>query len=63
MTKVDDAELLVEIADGVRIRVVKSTLSEVRTKGEPAPASGKAETGKLEAPKEKEKASSDGPPV
>jgi hypothetical protein len=28
----------VEIADGVRIKVVRSTVSEVRGKGEPAPA-------------------------
>jgi preprotein translocase subunit YajC len=34
---VDDNEVLVEIAEGVRVRVVKSTLAEVRTKGEPAP--------------------------
>ena len=41
VTKVEDQELQVEIADGVRIKVVRSTLSEVRGKGEPAPA-GKA---------------------
>ena len=29
-------ELLVELADGVRVRVVSSTLSDVRSKGEPA---------------------------
>ena len=28
----DDGEVMVEIADGVQIRVVKATLSEVRTK-------------------------------
>ena len=33
---VDDNEVLVEIAEGVRVRVIKATLSEVRTKGEPA---------------------------
>ena len=33
---VDDNEVLVEIADGVRVRVIKSTLADVRTKGEPA---------------------------
>ena len=32
---VDDNELQVEIADGVRVKVVRGTLSEVRTKGEP----------------------------
>ncbi|MGI9382726.1 MAG: preprotein translocase subunit YajC [Methyloligellaceae bacterium] len=36
VTKVsDDNELQVEIADGVRVKVVRGTLSEVRTKGEP----------------------------
>ena len=36
MTKVvDDNELQVEIADGVRVKLVKSTISEVRAKGEP----------------------------
>jgi len=32
----DDAELSVEIADGVTIRVLRSTLSEVRPKNQPA---------------------------
>ncbi len=45
VTKVDDNELQVEIADGVRIKVVRGTLSEVRTKGEaPAAAKSKAAT-------------------
>lgn len=35
---VDDKELEVEIADGVRIRVVRSAISEVRVKGEPVKA-------------------------
>ena len=35
--KVESAEeIVVEIADGVRVNVVTSTLSDVRTKGEPA---------------------------
>ena len=34
VTKADDNELQVEIADGVRIKVVRGTVSEVRTKGE-----------------------------
>ncbi|HTI68260.1 MAG TPA: preprotein translocase subunit YajC [Caulobacteraceae bacterium] len=38
VTKVEDAEAQVEIASGVNVKVVKSTLSEVRTRGEPAPA-------------------------
>lgn len=32
----DDNEIEVDFGDGVRMRVVKSTLSDVRTKGEPA---------------------------
>ncbi len=36
VTKViDDNELQVEIADGVRVKIVRATLSEVRAKGEP----------------------------
>jgi preprotein translocase subunit YajC len=41
VTKVDDNELQVEIAEGVRIKVVRGTISEVRTKGE-APAAPKS---------------------
>jgi len=37
VTKVESAEeVVVEIADGVRVNVVTSTLSDVRSKGEPA---------------------------
>src|SRR3954469_25505391 len=32
---VDDNEVILEIAENVRIRVVKSSISEVRTRGEP----------------------------
>jgi preprotein translocase subunit YajC len=42
VTKVEDNELQVEIADGVRIKLVRATVSEVRhkgEKGEAAPAS------------------------
>ena len=36
VTKVtDDPELEMEIADGVRVRLVRAMISEVRTKGEP----------------------------
>jgi preprotein translocase subunit YajC len=35
---VSDAELQVEIAEGVRVRVVKGTISEVLSKPEPAKA-------------------------
>ena len=38
VTKVDEPEITVEIADNVRVRVVKSTLAEVRSKSEPVPA-------------------------
>jgi preprotein translocase subunit YajC len=33
-----DPEILVEIADNVQVKVLKATLSDVRAKGEPAPA-------------------------
>ncbi|MGL5117322.1 MAG: preprotein translocase subunit YajC [Beijerinckiaceae bacterium] len=40
VTKViDDAEAEVEIADGVRVKVIKSMIADVRNKTEPAPAS------------------------
>ena len=43
VTKVDDQELQVEIAEGVRIKIVRSTVSEVRGKGEgTTPAKAKA---------------------
>ena len=38
VTRVEDTEVQVEIAPTVNVKVVKSTLSEVRTRGEPAPA-------------------------
>ncbi len=38
VTKADESEITVEIAEGVKIRVVKSTLTEVRSKSEPVPA-------------------------
>jgi preprotein translocase subunit YajC len=36
ISKVEDAEVEVEIAPNVKVRVVKSTLSDVRNKSEPA---------------------------
>ena len=36
IAKVDDGEVVVEIADGVRVRVVKATIGDVRTKTQPA---------------------------
>jgi preprotein translocase subunit YajC len=38
VTKVEDAEVHVDIAPNVNVKVIKSTLSEVRTRGEPVPA-------------------------
>ena len=32
---VDDGELEVEIADGVRVRIVRGMIQDVRSKGEP----------------------------
>ena len=34
----DDGEILVEIADNVQVRILKSTLSDVRSKNEPVEA-------------------------
>jgi preprotein translocase subunit YajC len=36
VTKITDAEATVEIAEGVRVKVIKQTISEVRTRTEPA---------------------------
>jgi preprotein translocase subunit YajC len=41
VTKVDEHELQVEIADGVRIKILRSTVSEVRGKGEGSAAQTK----------------------
>jgi preprotein translocase subunit YajC len=38
VTKVEDAEVHVEIAPNTVVKVIKGTISEVRTRGEPAPA-------------------------
>jgi preprotein translocase subunit YajC len=38
VTRVEESEAMVEIATGVNTRVVKSMISEVRTRGEPAVA-------------------------
>ena len=42
VTKVEDNELQVEIADNVRIKLLRSTVSEVRGKGAEAAANTKA---------------------
>jgi preprotein translocase subunit YajC len=45
VTKViDDNEVLVEIAEGVRVRVIKSTLADVRAKGEPVTTETKSKS-------------------
>jgi preprotein translocase subunit YajC len=38
VVRVEDKEVGVEIATGVTVKVVKSMIAEVRTRGEPAPA-------------------------
>ena len=38
ITRVEDKEVMVEIATGVNVRVVKSLINEVRAKGEPTVA-------------------------
>jgi preprotein translocase subunit YajC len=56
VAKVDEQELQVEIAEGVKIKVLRSTISEVRGKGEAAPAAkGKAK----DKDKEKDEAASE----
>jgi preprotein translocase subunit YajC len=35
VAKVDDAEVQVELAENVRVRVVRGMITEVRAKGEP----------------------------
>jgi len=52
VTKVEDNELQVEIADGVRIKVLRTTVSEVRGKAEGGGgASSKASANKTSASK------------
>lgn len=38
VVRVEQADVMVEIAQGVQIRVVKSSIADVRAKGEPLPA-------------------------
>ena len=58
VAKVDEQELQVEIAEGVKIKVLRSTISEVRGKGEAAPAAkGKAK----DKDKDKEKGEATSP--
>jgi preprotein translocase subunit YajC len=59
VAKVDDQELQVEIAEGVKIKILRSTISEVRGKGEAAPAAkGKAKDKDKDKDKEKDEATS-----
>ena len=44
-----DDELIIEVAPEVRLRVVRSTVADVRSKGEPAAAAGEASGGRKEA--------------
>lgn len=38
VTRIEDTDIMVEIATGVNVRVIKAMITEVRVKGEPAPA-------------------------
>ncbi len=38
VTRIEETEVMVEIASGVNVRVVKAMISEVRAKGEPTSA-------------------------
>jgi preprotein translocase subunit YajC len=40
VAKVDEGEIQVELAEGVRVRIVRSMVSEVRAKGEPVKDAG-----------------------
>jgi preprotein translocase subunit YajC len=40
VAKVDENELQVEVAEGIRVRVVRGMVAEVRAKGEPVKESG-----------------------
>jgi preprotein translocase subunit YajC len=44
VAKVEESEIQVEIADGVRIKVLRSSVSEVRGKGEGGGAQSKSES-------------------
>lgn len=41
IVRIEDKEVGVEIATGVTVKVVKAMITEVRTRGEPAPANDK----------------------
>lgn len=52
---VDDNEIQVEIADGVRTRVVRGTISEVRAKSEPASTTPRRRSTRKAADKDADK--------
>ncbi|MEG6509414.1 preprotein translocase subunit YajC [Methyloligella sp. 2.7D] len=55
VSKADEEELTLEVAEGVRIRVLRSTISEVR--GKPEPASGGSKSGSKTPAKSEDKTS------
>jgi preprotein translocase subunit YajC len=44
VTRIEDNEIMVEIATGVNVRVVKAMIAEVRSKGEPVSSTPAIET-------------------
>lgn len=42
VVRVEDQEVQVEVAEGVRLRILRSAISELRSKTEPAPAKAQA---------------------
>ena len=57
---VNDEELLVEVAEGVRVRVARSTISTVLSKTEPVAAKSDAKDDKDDKDADADKAKSDG---
>ena len=51
VTKVAEDEIMVEISEGVKVRVIKSTISDVRVKGEKTPTKEKKPVRKLKKKK------------
>ncbi|HTX51144.1 MAG TPA: preprotein translocase subunit YajC [Caulobacteraceae bacterium] len=49
IVRIEDQELGLEIAQNVTVKVVKAMVSEVRTRGEPAPANANAKPAKPSA--------------
>lgn len=46
ITKVADEEIMVELSDGVKVRVIKGTITGLRTRPEPTPANDAKNDGK-----------------